>query len=132
MKFSALIRRLSSLPPYWRSIKACERLDYSSALSNYYLYRDRFGKERPSDRAFHAKLLILDGKGSEGALRLRQLVDELEGSDAKSNRLSAYVLAYSKVTLAGLTDDAKRDELRKFAGAQNPPPWLAKLLPLAR
>ena len=131
MKLPVHIRRILSLPPYWRSIKACERSDFSGALSNYDTYRDRVGKERPSDRAFHAKLLILDGRSGEAAGRLRELVDELEGGTARSNRLSAYVLAYSKMTLAGLMGDATRNELRKFAETQIPPPWLSKLLPIA-
>lgn len=126
------MRRLLSFPPYWRSIKACERSDYRNALSNYDVYRNRIGKERPSDRAFHAKLLILNGEFGEATVRLRQLVDELEAGVANSNRISAYVLAYSKVRLAGLVGDAKRDELLTLADAQCPPAWLGKLLPIAR
>lgn len=103
-----MIRRLLSFSTYWRSVKACERSEYQTALSNYEIYRNRVGEERPSDRAFHAKLLILNCEYEEAAAKLRVLVNELETGDISSpNRLSAYVLAYSKMTLAGLMGDAK-------------------------
>lgn len=132
VKLPFLIRRVLSFSPYWRSIKACERSEYQSALSSYEVYRNRVGEERPSDRAFHAKLLILNSEGGEAAAKLRKLVDELEtGAISNQDRLSAYVLAYSKMTLAGLVGDAKRDEFLRIAESQNPPSWLSKLLPIA-
>jgi hypothetical protein len=133
VKLRSLIRRLFSLPPYWRSIKACERSDYRRALSDYETYRGRVGEERPSDRAFHAKVLILNSEGGEAATKLRELIDHLEtGADPSHNTLSAYVLAYSKMTLAGLMGDAKRDEFFRIAASHEPPTWLKKVLPIAR
>jgi hypothetical protein len=78
-------------------------------------------------------LLVLNSEYGEAAAKLRELIDDLEtGAGPSHNMLSAYVLAYSKMTLAGLMGDAKRDELFRIAASHEPPTWLKKVLPIAR
>lgn len=125
------IRRLRGSIPYWRSIKACERANYQDAISHYDLYRARIDHERPSDRAFYGKLLILRGRCEEGYAVLQSLVADLEARpDAGQNALTAYVMAWCKMTLAGMSGDRSRDSQRNLALSKEPPVWLSKVLPI--
>ena len=89
--------------------------------------------ERPSDRAQHAKLLILNGQYEAGWGKLNELVQELkESSSVNQNSLTAYVMAWSKMTLAGLSGDQSREKHAIYANSLSAPGWLQKLLPIAR
>lgn len=129
MDVSTLFRRTRAIGPYWRSIRASERAAYDEAIKLYEEYRERFGQELPSDRAFYAKLLILNRRYDDGVAYLQSLIADIDSTDADLNGLTGYVYAYSRMVLAGMNGEASRDYFRKLAISKNPPRWLSKLLP---
>lgn len=131
MDTSTLLLRLRAIIPYWRSVKACERAAYGEAIKLYEEYRGRAGNERLSDKAYHAKLLILNRRYDDGAAYLQSLIAELDAKpDADRNALTDYVSAYCRMSLAGINGEASREHYRKLALSKNPPRWLSKLLPI--